>query len=87
MRKLMQKRQSMFAGRFRTGALVFAVAGMFSLPAFAQDPAQDLVARNYPSRPRKMIVAYTVGGGTDIMARLAAKELSQAFGQIGRAHV
>ena len=29
MRKLMQKRQSMFAGRFRTGALVFAVAGMF----------------------------------------------------------
>ena len=43
--------------------------------------AQDDPARAYPSRPVKLIVAYAVGGGTDIMARLAAKELSTAFGQ------
>ena len=43
--------------------------------------SQDDPARAYPSRPVKLIVAYAVGGGTDIMARLAAKELSTAFGQ------
>jgi len=43
--------------------------------------AQDDQARNYPIKPIKLVVAYAVGGGTDIMARLAAKELTASLGQ------
>ncbi len=60
---------------------IVAASPLTAVPALAQDGTQDPAVRNYPSRPIKLIVAYTVGGGTDIMARLAAKELSQAFGQ------
>lgn len=43
--------------------------------------AQDDPARNYPNKPVKLIVSYAPGGGTDIMARLAAKELTASLGQ------
>lgn len=42
---------------------------------------QDDPGRNYPTKPIKLIVAYAVGGGTDIMGRLAAKELTASLGQ------
>jgi len=56
-------------------AVVGFTAMLLSLgsPANAQD--------NWPNRPVKLIVAYATGGGTDIMARLAAKELTQSLGQ------
>lgn len=43
--------------------------------------AQDDAVKNYPQRPIRMIVPYAPGGGTDILGRMAAKELSEAFGQ------
>jgi tripartite-type tricarboxylate transporter receptor subunit TctC len=43
--------------------------------------AQDDAARNYPQRTIRMVVPYAPGGGTDILGRVAAKELSEAFGQ------
>lgn len=43
--------------------------------------AQDNAAADYPSKPVRVIVAYTPGGANDIVARLYAQELSQHFGQ------
>ena len=36
---------------------------------------------NYPTRPIRMLIAYTPGGGTDIVGRLFAQELSLQLGQ------
>jgi tripartite-type tricarboxylate transporter receptor subunit TctC len=38
-------------------------------------------AQNYPARPVKLIVPFPPGGNTDIVGRLIAQKLSEAFGQ------
>jgi tripartite-type tricarboxylate transporter receptor subunit TctC len=43
--------------------------------------AQDDAVRNYPQRTIRMIVPYAPGGGTDILGRVAGKEISEALGQ------
>src|SRR5260221_14083869 len=55
--------------RFR---MIAALAALASLPALAQQ---------YPARPVKIIVAFTAGGTTDIMARTLAQRLSERFKQ------
>jgi len=54
--------------RLLFGAAVLAAAGA----AFAQD---------YPSRPIRMIVPWTPGGGADIVARIVGAKLAAAWGQ------
>jgi tripartite-type tricarboxylate transporter receptor subunit TctC len=45
-------------------------------PASAQeDPAK------YPSRPIRIVVGFTPGGGNDILARIVGQKLSESFGQ------
>lgn len=39
------------------------------------------VAHGYPDKPIRMIVPYTAGGGSDVVARLVAKELEATLGQ------
>jgi len=38
-------------------------------------------APKYPSKPIKMIVGYAPGGGSDIMGRLIAQQITDALGQ------
>jgi tripartite-type tricarboxylate transporter receptor subunit TctC len=53
--------------------IVAAVAAfLFALPAWSQ---------GYPARPVKIVVAFTAGGTTDIMARSLAQRLSERYGQ------
>lgn len=61
---------------FKNRYLCFILAGVLVLPAaaLAQPPA-------YPQRPIRLIVPVTVGGATDIVARIAASRLSQVLGQ------
>ena len=54
------------------GALLLAVALAAATSAFAQ---------GYPSRPVKILVAFTAGGTTDIMARSLAQRLSEKYKQ------
>lgn len=50
-----------------------AIAALTGVTAFAQDA--------YPSKPVRIIVPWTAGGGTDALARLVAQTLSDRWGR------
>lgn len=56
------------------------MAGIASA-AFPAARAQGDGAADYPNRPIRMVVAFTPGGGTDIVGRLASKGISDMLGQ------
>jgi tripartite-type tricarboxylate transporter receptor subunit TctC len=57
----------------RIAAIVLALGLAAVLPAHAAD--------KYPARPPHMIVTFAAGGSSDIMARTAAKAMSQGLGE------
>ena len=61
--------------RARLAALV--VAGL----AAAAAPASAQTAQNYPARPIRMIIPFTAGSATDLLARRVAPKMSENWSQ------
>jgi tripartite-type tricarboxylate transporter receptor subunit TctC len=57
---------------------LFRALGAFALVAACAGTAQ---AQSWPSRPIRMVVPYTPGGYTDLMARLVSQKMSESLGQ------
>ena len=52
--------------------LLIAWLAAAALPAMAQD---------YPSKPIRIIIGYSAGGGNDIIVRVMTPEMSKSLGQ------
>jgi tripartite-type tricarboxylate transporter receptor subunit TctC len=59
-------------------ATSLAVGLLFGIAALAQSPKPDSA---YPSRPIRLIVSFTPGGGADLTARTVAQKMSETLGQ------
>ena len=58
-----------------------ALLNVAVLSAAVLSPLHNASAQQYPTKPVRIIVASTPGGGADFVARLVAPRLTDAFGQ------
>lgn len=56
-------------------------AGLLMAAALFSVVAPDAPAQGYPSKPIRLIVPFAPAGGTDIMARVIAAQVSESLGQ------
>ncbi len=67
--------------RFRIsspGSQALVAFALFTLLAAPDSRAQTA---RYPDRPVKMLVGFSAGGGTDVIARIVAQKMSEGLGQ------
>jgi tripartite-type tricarboxylate transporter receptor subunit TctC len=62
----------------KKGAIVGA---LFLMVNAAVSSAQDFTAKDYPTRPVRIVVPYAAGGGTDALARFLSHGLEKRLGQ------
>ncbi|MDB5779516.1 MAG: hypothetical protein JWP93_1881, partial [Polaromonas sp.] len=62
----------------RRRAALVAFAG---LVAASSAPYAQTAADNWPTKPVTIVVPYSAGGGTDIVARVVAQRLSELWGK------
>lgn len=67
----------MFGCRVFRSAAVLTVAGFAIHLALGAEPA----ARAYPNKPIRMVVPFTAGSATDMMARLIGPKMAENWGQ------
>src|ERR1700761_1220176 len=61
-------------GSLTVGVLAIGSLAIGAGPALAQSPS-------WPSRPIRMVVGYSPGGGNDLIARIVAAKLQEKLGQ------
>ena len=66
--------------RYASALFSLAAATAFAPASFAQDPSTGS-GQAYPSKTVRILVAYTPGGGTDLVGRVLAKKLGEMWGQ------
>lgn len=57
------------------------IRAKISVLALALFACTSAVAQNYPTRPIRMLVPFSPGGGTDISARVIGQKMTEALGQ------
>lgn len=61
--------------RYLSGRLLFGVTLLLPTVALAQSET----AANYPTQPVRFVVPFSAGGGTDVIMRLIAKHMAEAW--------
>ena len=63
------------------GLLVRIIGILVCVLASTGPQAQTDTARGYPNKLVRLIIPFAAGGGNDVVGRVVAAKLSQAFGQ------